>query len=132
MYLLDTTIIIDYVRGSTAVKEYITALKSPIISSITEAEVYAGAKDKKMLQSLGKTFKAFTLLPITSEITRQAIIIIKTYKLSNGIGILDAFIAATAMVSGYSLVTSNSKHFLPIKGLEVIDWKSIMEDYASV
>ena len=37
-------------------------------------------------------------------------------------GVIDCFVAATALVLGHPLVTHNTRHFDTIDGLELIDW----------
>lgn len=120
--LLDTTIIIDYLRGDEKAATYIQRLTSPMISIITEAEVYEGARDKKDLRRIEKTLASFTIIPVTPQICKVAIQILKQYRLSHGLLTLDALIAATAVTYNYSLVTSNVKHFRAIKELSVIPW----------
>ena len=39
------------------------------------------------------------------------------------VGVMDVFIAATALRRNIPVVTSNSRDFSRIKGLEVIDWR---------
>jgi predicted nucleic acid-binding protein len=44
--------------------------------------------------------------------------LLKTYRMSHGLLIADAMIAATALVSDRVLLSGNAKHFSMIKGLQ--------------
>lgn len=126
MELFDSTVIIDYLRGNQQTAEYINKLlrnNIPIlISVVTHAELLIGAKNKKDQIKLEKTLHAFTFIQINEEISNQAIKFIKSYTLSHGIQILDSFIAATAILNHYTLITSNVKHFQMIKNLKLKPW----------
>ena len=60
----------------------------------------------------------FTIVPLAPEISTSAVNLLKTYRLSHGLLIADALIAATALVMDRVLVSGNSKHFSMIKGLQ--------------
>ncbi|MBI5358806.1 hypothetical protein HZB69_04245 [Candidatus Amesbacteria bacterium] len=57
---------------------------------------------------------------VNEEISLLAGELFRDYYASNGIGIIDCFIAATAMERRKKLATHNSKHFKFIKDLELI------------
>lgn len=122
MELFDSTVVIDYLRGDRQTAQYLTSAKTPTISIVTEAEIYAGAKKKNEIPKLEKTLKHFIIIPLTPTICQKAIGFLKVYRLSHGLLILDAFIAATAYVKNAALVTANIKHFSMIKDLRLIAW----------
>lgn len=123
---LDSTVLVDYLRGKTTAATYINKQFEQFIpvtlSIITQAELLSGVKDKKELTTLEKTLVPFTVVPITPEIGNRAITLLKQYKLSHGLHILDAFIAATAIMHGYPLISANVKHFQMIAELKLIPW----------
>lgn len=122
MYLLDTTVVVEYLRGSEPAANYLANLISPTISIITQAEIYQGANNKKEFLNWDKTLNRFTILTLNKEISDKSINLIRNYHLSHGLIILDALIAATAVTFNLTLVTENKKHFQFIKGLQVKLW----------
>ena len=61
----------------------------------------------------------FVTLPLTENIGHRAAIYIEAYTLSSGLRAGDAVIAATAVENNVTLVSSNAKHFKPIKDLKL-------------
>lgn len=61
----------------------------------------------------------FTALPLTENVGHRALIYIEAYSLSHGLRAGDAVIAANAAENNMTLVSSNSKHFKPVKGLKL-------------
>lgn len=119
--LLDTDIIVNVGRGDTgAVAQVNDMLRSGsiYISAVTEMELIVGCRNKAELRNLSVLLERFTIAPLTPEITIAAIKLLKTYRLSHGLLIADALIAATALVMGRVLVSGNTKHFSMIKSLQ--------------
>ncbi len=117
--LIDTDIIIDYLRGHTLAIEYLEKLKPPIfISVVTIAEIYAGIRsnhEEKTVANLMDTFEVFSLENITAITGGQ---FVQQYAKSHGTGLADALIAATALHHKATLVTLNTKHFPMIKTIK--------------
>jgi predicted nucleic acid-binding protein len=61
---------------------------------------------------------------IDEKISVLACDLIKNYRLSNGLDIPDAFIAATSIVYEIPLYTNNIKDFKFIKGIELFNQSS--------
>ena len=61
----------------------------------------------------------FIVLPFTENIGHRASIYIEEYTLSSDLRAGDAIIAATAIEHNMILVSSNAKHFQPIKELQL-------------
>lgn len=123
LILLDTTVIVDYLRGDNKVIAYFNMLpNTPTISLITEAEIYQGAKNTAELTKWGKFLSKLIVLPITPDISHLAISLLKKHRLSHGLHILDTFIASTSIIHNYTLVTANAKHFQIIKDLRLESW----------
>jgi len=119
--LLDTDIIVNVGRGDTGAVAQVNSMMSSgsiHISAVTEMELVVGCRNKVELRNLSLFLDQFTLVPITPEITTSAVKLLKTYRLSHGLLIADALIAATALIMGRVLVSGNSKHFSMIKGLK--------------
>ena len=59
-----------------------------------------------------------TVLQATNEQSSLAITLLRDYHLSNSMDIADAINAAIAISTGTELLSSNKKHYSPIKGLK--------------
>jgi toxin FitB len=70
--------------------------------------------DKAYLEGV---FTAIPVIPINSLVIEQAILFRQAKKMSVG----DAIIAATALLNGFDLYTNNTKDFVHITGLTVIN-----------
>ena len=118
--LCDSNIIIDIINGVGQINDILTNLDETVaISVITEIEVIAGALNKGMQQSIIKKLKQYNVVHIDEEISLVASRLIKDYRLSCGLDIPDAFIAATSIVYRLPLLTNNIKDFKFIKGIEL-------------
>lgn len=118
--LLDTNILIEFLKKNQQVKEYIIQ-KPSFISYINAGELIQGAKDKKELKEIQELV---SLLPVhdgSPEISRLGLDITAKYSLSHNTGFADTLIAATAIETNTTLVTLNHKHFEPIKGLKTLN-----------
>ncbi|MFA4662361.1 type II toxin-antitoxin system VapC family toxin [Pyrococcus kukulkanii] len=121
MYLIDTDVLIDVLRGMKEAKEFLLEIADEglFISVITLSELLSGketrdpVKKEKLLRFLRKHFQ---ILPIDEEIGILGGEIRRDYN----IGLGDAIIAATAIVHGLSVVTENIRHFSKVEGLRVI------------
>ena len=117
--LLDTCIIIDYLRQNHQAVSYIHDLSAaPELSSITVMELYAGIRGQREQRRIEAMINQTLVLDITHDIGVKAGDYLKQYRASHGIGAIDALIAATAESHGLNLVTLNLKHFPMFKDLE--------------
>ena len=72
------------------------------------------AEQKALYQDL---FQSLTILPISTDVVEQAVVLRQQRKMSLG----DALIAATALVHELTVATRNLSDFLWIEGLSVLD-----------
>ena len=89
------------------------------ISAITKMELIAGIENKAELRSLKNNIDLFTTLHLNQQITLIALELMETYKLSHGLEIPDALIAATSLYTGFDLYTFNLKDFKFIPELKL-------------
>ncbi len=116
--LLDTCIVIDFLRGKPEAVAYIHSLSNaPYLSSATVMELYAGVRGSQEEQQLANMVAHSKVLEICGEIGAQAGKLLKQYRPSTGLDAIDALIAATAKHNDVGLVTLNIKHFAMFKGL---------------
>lgn len=110
--LLDTCVIIDFMRGFKPATAFFDQLTTqPNISTITIAELYAGAKTSKHEKLVKQFIDNCVALPVGAEIASQAGEWSRQYTPSHGVGLPDALIAATAQFHDLNLATCNLKHF---------------------
>ncbi|MGI8642046.1 MAG: type II toxin-antitoxin system VapC family toxin [Pyrinomonadaceae bacterium] len=110
--LLDSDILIDYLRGYPAAISYLEGLtERQIISAITVAELYAGIRDGSEREALEELLETFEIIPVSQSVAIAGGLFRRTFLKSHNIGIADAVIAATAKVEKAIVVTLNRKHF---------------------
>ena len=110
--LIDTCVIIDYIRAIKEAKDYIESLEEqPYISVITITELLTGARNKKERTQIQTIIDNSNVLEIDEEIATLAGNWLNKYFKSHGVGLGDGYIAATAEIHGLEVVTMNIKHF---------------------
>lgn len=118
--LLDTDVLIEYLRGRPEAIEYVEGLTSDLyVSVISVAELFAGVRGDEEERSLKQFLLAFTVLPVTERVARLGGLYRRDYRPSHGTGLADALIAATAEENGTDLVTFNRRHFPMISRVTV-------------
>ena len=130
MYLLDTNVIIDIIRGKyPALKNHFmqTKISDIFIPSIVVAELEFGAKHSNNYlenrQKFIKVIKNFKILPFADA---EAVFYgeIRQNLTSRGliIGPNDLLIAATALANNGILITHNTNEFKRVENLTLEDW----------
>lgn len=121
--IIDSAIVIDYLRGladAVTCLDTITATGRPKTHVVVQAEILQGARNAKEQAAIDVLFAAFDVVAPTDADAGLSIELLRRYRLSHGIGWLDALIAATALRMGLGVCTTNTKHFAPIPNLRVI------------
>lgn len=122
--LLDTTVVIDLLRGSPAIRARLeTVADRFLISAITVDEVLAGMRSHEE----AATSKLLDALPVASVARAEATVSgdwRRQYR-ARGVTIKrgDALIAACALLRGATLATANVRDF-PMAELRVEHWPS--------
>lgn len=110
--LLDTDVIVEYLRDRPKAVEYVENLESELfVSAISVAELYAGVKGKREEAALERFLTAFEVLPVTGDIARLGGSYRREYGPSHGTGLVNALIAATVENQGAGFASFNRKHF---------------------
>ncbi|MFM9840396.1 MAG: type II toxin-antitoxin system VapC family toxin [Cyclobacteriaceae bacterium] len=129
--LVDTDILSFYFKGDEKViarfGEYLKEFEQINISIITYYEIIAGLKYKKaerQIRDLEVFVNNNTIINLSEESTELSG---DTYadlrQRGKTIGTSDLLIAGTALEKGLTLVTNNEKHYEPIQGLKIENWK---------
>lgn len=84
-------------------------------------ELIGGCRNKREVRRIDELFSdcKVRVLPITTNISGRSLKLFEKFFHSHGLEIPDAFIAATALEHGLTLVTGNRRHFGMIKGLKL-------------
>lgn len=119
--LFDTDVLIWYFRGNENAKKAFHATKDLAVSAVTVMELIQGSRNKEELRIINKFLhdNAVEIYLITPEISSQAIYLLETYTLAEGMEWGDALIAATALYHGALLLTANTKHYRFIKNMVI-------------
>ena len=122
MILCDTNILIHAFNGRVDTIEQLNKVgwSEIVLSSITVMELFQGMGNKNELVQMKKKIQYYDIVQIDKPVSETAIEFIEKYKLSHGLQIPDAIIAATAIVHNRILITGDSD-FKNINGLQVID-----------
>jgi len=121
MYLLDTDVLIDCLRGMPLAKQWLASLSAePFgVPGVVAMELVMGCRDQADQRQVQKFVRRFQILwPDASEFA-HAYDLLAAYRLGFGVGIPDCLIAATALSRNATLLTFNLKHFQAIRGLDV-------------
>lgn len=92
------------------------------ISAVTHMELVIGCRNKTELQKIERFLKRFEILNITETVSEKAVSLLKKYRLSHGLLIADALVAATAIVFRYELVSKNQRDYRFIDGLNLLPY----------
>ena len=110
--LIDTDILIDYLRGREDAVHFLESQQiSMFISAISLGELYAGVREGQERRILDDFIEYFKVIPLSSKIAVKGGLFRRDFGKSNGVGLADAMIAATAQSENATLVTLNQKHF---------------------
>lgn len=123
MMILDSDVIIWYLRGLSSARPYLEQ-KGFSCSVISYLEVLQGSKNKKEQQEIIKFFKIMqaNIIQISPNISLKAQYYVEEFGLSHSMVLQDAIIAATAIENSLSLVTSNTKHYKQIPNLKLTNF----------
>ncbi|WP_028325153.1 type II toxin-antitoxin system VapC family toxin [Desulfatirhabdium butyrativorans] len=123
--LIDTDIVIEYLRNKDKSSTDLIKLMQDhdlFLSSITEFELYLGAKTASHQKDLEMIFSEVDVIPFDFGCGKIAADIWKDIQSRHQhLEIKDIFIASIAIRNGIWLHTFNKKHFLGIENLQLWD-----------
>ncbi len=125
MIMIDTDVLIWYMRGNSRAKAVVEKLNGFFISVVTYMELVQGMRNKQELILLRSALRKWNvkILFINEDISAKSMFLVEQHYLSSSLVLADALIAATAVVNGLKLLTGNTKHYKIIKNLEVEGFK---------
>jgi predicted nucleic acid-binding protein len=124
LHVLDTTVLIDFLRGRPAVLRVLDLLEqgvTPATTAVNVEEIVRGLRGHEE-PAAGRLFAGLVGLPVTPEAGQLA----GRWRREHGargvtLSQADCLIAATCVRAGAALVTGNPKDF-PMPELAVIHW----------
>ena len=122
MILVDTDILVDLLRGENGTGQLLSKIASDeslAVSIVTKMELVVGCRNKTEIANVADLLGRFDVIPINEPSSQRAAALLEEFRLSHGLLIPDALIAATAVTRDLALLTKNRKHFSFIPGLEL-------------
>jgi predicted nucleic acid-binding protein len=110
--LLDTSVVIDVLRGVPQALDYARGLDDiPTCSEITRVEIMRGVRSAERRRT-ERLFSVVHWMELTEAISRRASNLGRTFRRTHaGLATADLVIAATALEAGLSIATRNVRHF---------------------
>jgi len=123
--IIDTDVLIWYMRGDQNALKTIENLNGFYTSVVTYIELVQGLRNKAELVELRRAFRSWNarILYISEEISAKTMFYIERNYLSHSLQLADALIASTAITNGLTLLTGNDKHYKVIKELSITKFK---------
>lgn len=120
-WLLDTSILVDVLRGNEAARDWVDSLpaQSRFLSCVSAAELIAGCRNRREQRALDRERRLYTTIWLDEPASRLGLDLYSRHHLSHGIGFLDCLIAATAALRTLIVATLNVKHFEPLLDVRV-------------
>ncbi|MBI2580926.1 type II toxin-antitoxin system VapC family toxin [Candidatus Woesearchaeota archaeon] len=125
MYIVDTDVSIEYMRGNPSAIELLESLDDLHLTTITIAELFFGAynsqKAAKNLPTLFNYVQRFSKLTMQLwDAIRFGKIKAELRKKGTMVGDADIINASMALSYGFTLITRNVKDYERIKGLRIL------------
>ena len=119
--VIDTDVLIWYMKGNKNAYKTIEDSKSFFISVITYMELVHGMRNKNELNHLRRALNVWNskILYISEEISVKAMFFVEQHYLSHSIQLADALIGATAISHGLPILTGNDKHYKILKDIDI-------------
>ena len=98
--LVDSDILIDAGRSDSDAVDFLARVEqidTLMVSTITQMELMVGARNKNELRVIEKFLDRFVTVRLNPAISDLAVDLIRQYRLSHGLLMPDALIAATAL-----------------------------------
>lgn len=125
MIIIDTDILIDAARcidDAVNCLQNLEDTSSLAVSAVTQMELIVGCRNKKELKSLENFLQRFEVISVSEQISDTAVNLLKIYRLSHGLLIADALIAASAIVLETRLISKNQKDYRFIGDLDLMNY----------
>lgn len=116
--IVDTDILIDAAQKMESAIECLSRIENQshlAVSVITQMELMVGCRNKTELRHTERFLRRFQVIKLSEAISDIALELVRNYRLSHGLLIPDALIAATAIASNQPLISKNQRDYRFIK-----------------
>jgi predicted nucleic acid-binding protein len=123
--IVDTDILIDAalrIQSTIDLLDQIERESALAVSVITQMELFIGCQNKTELRNADRFLQRFQIFSLNEQACDKAVGLLRQYRLSHGLLIPDAMIAATAIVLGYPLISKNQRDFRFISELQLLPY----------
>ena len=123
--LVDTDILIDATaQNADAIDclKHFEGKSTLVVSAVTELELLVGCRNKIELQNTDRLLERFQVVPLNEQISNGAVGLIRKYRLSHGLLLADALIAATALVVDCEFVSKNQRDYRFVYDLKLLPY----------
>jgi predicted nucleic acid-binding protein len=119
--IIDTDVLVWYLRGNEKAKKAISMNTPFNISVINYMELLRGIRNKNELHILQKYLsrQSIKIIQINENISNRAMFFVEDYCLGHSMELADAIIAATALEYHETLLTANDKHYGFIPNIQI-------------
>jgi len=119
--IVDTDVLIWYMRGNEKAYQLIENSNNFFISVITYMELVQGMRNKQELTKLRKALNGWNaqILHVSEEVSAKAMFYVEQHFLSHSMQLADALIGATAIAHGLPILTGNNKHYKVMTDLQI-------------
>jgi predicted nucleic acid-binding protein len=121
MILLDTDVLIDVQRGHAAALAWFASLAVvPSVPGLVVMELIQGARAARQVREALRLTAPLPVVWPTPADCQRALTDFTALHVSQGLGLLDALIAACAVGLSAELCTFNDKHYRMVPGLATV------------
>jgi predicted nucleic acid-binding protein len=123
--LVDTDILIETARGDRDALNCLKQLEDHAaiaVSSRSKMELIIACHNKNEFQALERFLNQFRFVQVNEAISDIATELLNQYRISHGLLIADALIAATALSLSLHFISKDNKNYSFIKGLKILPY----------
>ncbi len=123
--IVDADILIDAGLQVAAAVQCLDAIERQsalAISVITQMELLVGCRDKSEMRNAERFLRRFQVVGLNEIACDTATELLRRYRLSHGLLIPDALIAATAITWDQPLLSKNQRDYAFIAGLQLLPY----------
>ena len=126
--IVDTDILIDAALQISEAVECLDRIERQsglAISVITQMELLVGCRNKTELRNTESFLERFQVINLSEPICNSALDLLRQYRLSHGLLIPDALIAATTMTLNLPFISKNQRDYRFIGELQLLPYPSL-------
>lgn len=123
--IVDTDILIDaaaQISEAVACLDNLEQRSALAVSVITQMELLVGCRNKTELRNTERFLRRFQVFRLNEQISDVAVGLLREYRLSHGLVIPDALVAATAITLNQPFISKNQRDYRFISGLHLLSY----------